>query len=200
MKNYYRKTAPKVKTGTVRKKNRWDATPNYYNTPLAYPVFDKEKPGRGYVHLIKRKELSRFVSIVPEWDILSKGLNAVVLTSGDNDGMGWCHKGVIGICAWERKIVWDDCEPDFFQNHKRLFDKLGVPCWKSNGNYHVEFDRETAKAFQLVHVLVHELGHHHDRMTTKSKKRTARGESYAEAYAGKYENAIIDRYFGVFGK
>lgn len=56
-----------------------------------------------------------------------------------------------------------------------------------------------ARAYQLLHIFLHELGHHHDRMTTKRQLSTSRGEPYAEAYARRHEGLIWDRYLKVFG-
>jgi hypothetical protein len=50
------------------------------------------------------------------------------------------------------------------------------------------------RAYQLLHILTHELGHHHDRITTQSQKRAARGEPYAEAYARKYEALVWESF------
>ena len=47
------------------------------------------------------------------------------------------------------------------------------------------------------HILLHEFGHHHDRMTTKSM-RASRGEPYAEEYARRYEALIWKDYLKVF--
>lgn len=57
------------------------------------------------------------------------------------------------------------------------------------------FTETQIKAYQLLHILLHEIGHHHDRITTKGKIKTARGENYAENYAEKYEKIIWDKYF-----
>jgi hypothetical protein len=35
----------------------------------------------------------------------------------------------------------------------------------------------------LMDVFLHELGHHHDRVTSKRKKDCGRGEAYAEEFA-----------------
>ena len=194
MKKYIRKTTPKVKNGKVQKKNNWSLTPNYYNTKQKYPVIDKEKPGPGYKHLIKIKELYDFIDLLPKWDEISKGLDAVVLAAGWSGTMGWHDNGVVGICAWEKEIYWDDCDYEFYKEHKTIFKKLDIPCIRKDDVYLVEFEESSAKAFQLIHVFIHELGHHHDRMTTKSKLESARGEGFAEKYAKEYEDAVIDLY------
>jgi hypothetical protein len=61
-----------------------------------------------------------------------------------------------------------------------------------------EHTDDTLKAFQLIHVLVHELGHHHDRMTSPNQRRSTRGENFAEAYALKHEAAVWEKYRRVF--
>ncbi len=48
-------------------------------------------------------------------------------------------------------------------------------------------------------VFLHELGHHHDRMTTRSRSQAARGERYAETYANRYAERIWDAYQAEFG-
>ena len=52
---------------------------------------------------------------------------------------------------------------------------------------------------QTLATLLHELGHHHDRMTTKLKRDAVRGESYAEAYAKAYTDRIWSQYREAFG-
>ena len=56
-----------------------------------------------------------------------------------------------------------------------------------------------ARAFQLLHVLLHELGHHHDHMTTRSRRSAARGEWFAENYASQYEAQVWNDYLRRFG-
>ncbi len=198
MKKYYRKTATKVKNGVVQYKNNWSLTSNIFNTKQRHPVFEKERPGRGYKHLIRKDDLYLFIEILPEWDELSAGLDAVFLAEGGKDSMGWYDDGVVAICAWERAIVWKSCDTQFYSSHRELFSKLGIKCNKHGRFWEIEFDENSAKAFQLIHIFIHELGHHHDRMSTKSKHSTARGESYAEEYASKYEDQIIEKYRAAF--
>lgn len=194
MQRYNRKSAPKVRGGAVQKKNRWDLTPNYYNTAPKQLIIDRQKPGDGHRHLLKKKDIYDFIEIIPEWEDLAKGLRAIVLATAQWGLMGWHDYGVIGLCAWERSISWDDCHPDFYEEHKEIFEKLNIPCRRNKDRYIVGFDVESAKAFQLIHILIHELGHHHDRMTTKSQEDAARGEHYAENYARRFEDEILTVY------
>ena len=50
----------------------------------------------------------------------------------------------------------------------------------------------------FVTVLLHELGHHHDQMTSPGQRRVTRGESYAEQYARRYEKQVLSAYRQVF--
>ena len=64
----------------------------------------------------------------------------------------------------------------------------------------VHWTPDTARAYQLCHVFLHELGHHIDRMSTRSQRDNApRGEEWAEQYAWAYEVMVLERYFEEFG-
>jgi hypothetical protein len=194
----HRKSTPKVKRGRVQKKNNWVPTPSYYDTEQPLPVIDRQRPGRGYRHLLKKRDIVDFVAILPDWDELSKGLNAIVLAA-HTDAMGWHEPGVVHICAWEEGLWWTDTDPDFVEVHDELFELLGVEVESRGGRLLAKWTEEQARAFQLVHVLLHELGHHHDRMTTRSRRESARGEPFAEEYARRYEARIWDDYLDRFG-
>ena len=56
----------------------------------------------------------------------------------------------------------------------------------------VRFDRRTAADYMLLHVFLHELGHHVDAMTPPRKGRTTRGEDYAELWALRTADAMWD--------
>ena len=193
-----RKTSPKVRDGKVQRKSRWEMPANYYNTPQNELVFDRERPGHGFKHLMRLDDVRRFIGLLPMWGELSEGLNAVVLARGEEDVHGWCYPGVVALCAWDREIALKSTNDAFYQEHKSLFEKLGIPCVQAGKRWHIEFDALTAKAFLLVHVLVHELGHHHDRITTRSQWESSRGEGYAEDYAVRYEDAVLEAYVREF--
>jgi hypothetical protein len=198
MPQYNRKTTPKVKGGAVQKKNRHGLTPNYWNTPQNVPAIDKERPGPGHKHYLKKNHIIDFISILPEWEEISKGLDAVLLAQSEDGAEGWYAEGVVGICAWSRDL-WQDTDIDYYNDHKEIFDKLGVESEPKKGFILCKFTESKIRAYQLLHLFLHELGHHHDRMTTKNKINMGRGDSYAEKYARKYEEIIWNRYVESFG-
>ena len=192
-----RKSAPKVRRGRVQKKNNWVLTPSYYTTEQSLPVIDRRRPGEGYRHLLRRRDIEDFIAILPEWDALAEGLNAIVLARG-GDEMGWHEPGVVHVCAWEEELWWDDTAPSFVDEHREILELLGVVVEKRGDRLVTEWSESQARAFQLLHVLLHELGHHHDRMTTRSRHDAARGERFAEEYARRHEARVWDEYLRRF--
>jgi hypothetical protein len=81
-----------------------------------------------------------------------------------------------------------------------VFLRLGVPVRQEGpDSFRCEFTPGTIRAYQLPHVLLHELGHHRDRMSTRSRARSARGKNYAEDYALEHEQIVWGRYLDTFG-
>jgi hypothetical protein len=162
-------------------------------------VIDRRRPGRGYRHLLTVADVRRFLQLLPDWSELSCGLDAVVLAPGERRLLGWHRRGIVALCAWDRDVE-REWHADFVEEHRDVLDRLGVerlandPPWEV-----VQFTERSARGFQLMHVLLHELGHHHDRMTTRSRRSAGRGEGYAEAYALRYAEGIWERYFREFG-
>jgi hypothetical protein len=169
----------------------------------------RQRPGQGHRHLITKQQLYQFIDILPDWDELSRGLNAVVLAPASRTAMGWHRPGIVAICAWDRDLEreWDI---GFIEQHQNILDHLGVP---RTPIYDSQIDEErpsvssqicrftdtAARGFQLMHIFLHELGHHHDRMTTRSRRYPSRGEDYAESYANRYAERIWKSYFELFG-
>ena len=196
---YNRRTTPKVMGGRVLRQNRHALTPTYWSHKQSVPVIDKERPGRDFRHLLRKSDIENFITLIPNWESLSKGLNAVVLAEGDHSCFGWYDQsGVIGICAWD-KHLWIEHVPEFVREHAELFDRFGIEREKRGKWILCKYSDDSIRAFQLLHVFLHELGHHHDRMTTKSKNTSARGEPYADNYAFKYEAQIWEDYLDIFG-
>lgn len=193
-----RKTAPQVKNGKVQFKNRWNVSPSYQNSTLDEWIIDRQKPGSGYRHLVHQADLRQFLERLPDWDTLRVGLDAVVLAPGDPYLLGWHRTGIVALSAWDRNIIAEGFDWEFVAEHATILEKLRVPCVQDKGTWTMEFRESSARAFQLVHVLIHELGHHHDRMTTRTKRSPSRGEGFAESYANRHEDEILDIYWQVF--
>jgi len=189
MKRIQRKTAPKVRDGSVQKKNRHAPTPSYWNTRQIVPVIDKERPGRGHKHYLRKEHLARFIHMLPDWDELAKGLDAVILARGGGPE-GWFDDGVIGICAWPRDPHYI-VDAAYFAEHSDIFERLGVRSSARGHEFECVFSESQIRAYQLLHIFLHELGHHHDRSTNH-------GEWYAEQYARKYEARIWNQYLNEF--
>ena len=73
---------------------------------------------------------------------------------------------------------------------EREDDDVEVQCW---------FTKKTAGAFQLMHVFLHELGHHYDCMQTKRKCCAPSGEDYAENFANKLADRTWPAFYRRFG-
>lgn len=192
MKGRQHKTTPKVRNGQVQKKDRHEETTNYWNTYQRIPVFDKEKPGPGYKHYLRKNHLVRFIQMLPDWDELSTDLDAVVLAEGVRFEDGRCFSaGVIYIRAWPRD-PHISVYAQYFHEHSDIFERLGVSSSKAGNHYICRFTEEQVRAYQLLHIFLHELGHHHDRDSDI-------GEKYAEQYARNYEAQIWTQYINEFG-
>jgi hypothetical protein len=126
------------------------------------------------------------------------GLDAIVLDDAD-DCMGWCCPGVVAVCAWEREIWWDEGIPAWERDHQSVLDLIGVEREHFDDRVEFRWTEAQARAFQLLHILPHELGHHHDRITNRSGVRIARGEPYAEAYALCVMDEVWPAYADRFG-
>jgi hypothetical protein len=63
----------------------------------------------------------------------------------------------------------------------------------------LQFTEAMARAYQLLHVFLHELGHYRDRMTMRTQKHSARGEGFADGYAMRCMERVWERYLDTCG-
>ncbi|MEM6742657.1 MAG: hypothetical protein AAF676_02835 [Pseudomonadota bacterium] len=195
-----RKTNPKVVDGRARPKSRREPSPSLWTVQAL--ALERDRPGRGFRHVLTRRELLAFFDLLPDWLALSRGLLGVRLTARRDgaDGLDtYCAEGaVISLAAWERDLT-RTVAPAFFEAHRALFDRLGAPCERHDGNRRLRFTVETLRAYQLMHVFLHELGHQQDCMSTRRRRAVGGGETYAEGWALKRVREVRDRYEAVFG-
>jgi hypothetical protein len=190
-----RRSTPKVRGGKVQKKNNATVTGNYWCATMPWLVFDRRRPGPGHRHLLDAWMIRDFLQLVPEWETFRDWLNAIVLDEKDPDRFGWHSPGVIGICAWPRDL-WTEWAYSGFELECPLLDLLGVPyeCFPDENRVLCKFTENTAKGHQLLGTLLHEIGHHLDRLTTRNKVKACRGEPFAREYAWLTAQLIFDRY------
>lgn len=193
-----RKVTPKVRGGVVQRKNNHTPT-----AALGY-VLARQSPRRGYRHLVSKQDIRLLTSIIPGWRSLSEGLETILLTAGDrrNDGVYEVFPrektGSIQIPAWEGEL-WRLMVPEYAAEHEGVLAMLGVAREPVDDGVRCRFTLPQAKAFLLLHVFLHELGHHVDRMTSKAQAAMPRGEPFAEAYAHELCAQIWPNYVRLFG-
>lgn len=193
-----RKTAPGVTDGRVDKKNHWGPTDDPFKSIQPEMRIEQRRPGWGYRHVVSRSDVQSFLEIVPEWEKLSEGIDLILLAPGRGGVFGtywhgYTDHGVIYLRAWPTELheSWSD---EFFQLNREVVERLRIPFEKEEDRWELDFTEETARAFMLVDILLHEIGHHHDRMRTRSKKQCAEGEKYAERFAHELRARVWPEY------
>lgn len=197
MPRFHRRTATKVRSGRIRQKNNWEQTPGLWE-PQPHLTIRRDRARPGYRHILLQRDIERFVALIPDWDELSRGVNVILLDGKRTDCDGWYDTGVVALTAMPREMcypVW----PEWYAGHRRLLDRIGLRVEGAPDDPVAYWTDATARAYQLLHVFLHELGHHHDRMMTRTRRGPARGEDYAEQYAWAYEEQVWERYVAGFG-
>jgi len=196
---YHRKTDPKVVGGKTLKKANWDRTVERAFLCPDDIFVEQRKPGKGYKHVVSRRQVTTFLNLLPDWGEISRGLRGVILDEGGQDCDGWHDSGTVALCAWKEDL-WITVTEPYRTEHAEVLAMLGVESERVEDDQHLlKYTPRQATAFALVHVLLHEFGHHHDRMTTRSRSRASRGEGYAERYAIEYAPTIWERYQDTLG-
>jgi len=201
MRPIHRKSAMRVRDGRVQKKNNW--TPDhrhYYARPQHEIQIERSHPGSGYRHVVTVRQLRDFLDLLPDWDELAIGLEAISIWYGNTRWLGLSNPGVVVITAWDQDLWWGGVDRADLEACRELLSLLEVEIVDDPeyGGCEVRWTEAQARAFMLLDVLVHELGHHHDRMVTAGDA-AARGEPYAIAYAQRVLPEIFDAYVDRFG-
>lgn len=186
-----RKTAPGVRGGKVLKKNRHAPT-----RENSLRVGRLKGNGR---HVIRLDDVWKFIRLLPHWKRVSADLDVVYLSGRNDNGYDglyeWTQCPTITLEAWNETLTIDAGDI-FVDSHRDLFCRLGVEMVKDEAGFPVcHFSEESARAYQLLHVFLHELGHHEHRI---SRGGGGGSEEYAEAYAYKWEKKIWPRYCEAF--
>ena len=191
----YRRTATKVQNGQVQRKNNWEQSPHMFYTRQNEIEINRARPGKGYTHLFRQKDIHEFIKLIPHWEKHSFELDGIFLGHGDVDYLGCYSHSVITLTAWDNDIIWENCRSKFVREHHKTLELLNIPYEQiDKDHYRVEFTVNSAKAFMLIHIFMHELGHHLDRMTSRRQEYCGRGEEFAENWALIHEAEMYERY------
>lgn len=194
---FNRRTATKVRDGRVRRKNRHRPTGH-----RGY-VLDREPAGHGFRHVVSKRDVQAFIEIIPDWDRYSERLRRIVLEGHSEELDGayeFFHReetGIIFLCAWPADL-WISLTFSYFDYHAPLLEELGVSGERRRDGVLCRFTEAQARAFTLLHVLMHELGHHWDRLHQKHAD-SSKGEEYAERFANSRFWQLFPAYQRVFG-
>ena len=190
-----RRTATGVRAGRVQKKNNWAADRgDYFAWSQSEIRVDRKDPGVGYRHVITVPQLRKFIGLLPSWDEVAVGLDAIVLDEGHDAAMGTYRDGVVSLHAWPAHSgFWFESDRRWNEENTFLLSLLDVKIDEQDGRLGLLWTEAQARAFMLLDVLPHELGHHRDRMTTRSR-RVGRGEPFAERYA----REVLERVWPIY--
>ena len=192
-----RRTATKVKDGRVQRKDR------HRPTPHEGCVLDRVSPRRGFRHVVTKRDVQAFIDIIPDWAELSERLERIVLerhcesSDGSYEFFQREKTGAIYLSAWPENL-WIELTVPYFDAHQDIFDRLGVSHERLRDRIICRFTPAQARAFMLLHVFLHELGHHFDHIHQKHAG-ASKGEDYAERFARvRFEQLHAD-YVRAFG-
>jgi hypothetical protein len=194
---FNRRSATKVKGGRVQRKNR--------HRPTGHDgyVLDRQSPGRGFRHVVSKRDIQAFIDIIPDWHRYSERLERIVL-AGRGDGCDGAHEfyhreetGAIFLQAWHEDL-WTDLTVPYFDSHQQVFEMLGLSYDRGGDCVTCRFTEAQARAFTLLHIFMHELGHHYDRIHQKHLD-SSKGEDHAERFATSRFEQLFPAYVRVFG-
>jgi hypothetical protein len=195
--SFNRRTATKVKDGRVQRKNRQRPTVHE-----GY-VLDRESPGREFHHVVTKRDVQAFIDIIPGWHRFSERLERIVLASPSEGADGqhaFYHReetGAIFLHAWPDDL-WRQIAVPYFEAHREILGRIGVSHDRHGDAVMCRFTEAQARAFMLLHVFMHELGHHYDRIHQKHLGST-KGEEYAERFATSRFEQLLPVYARIFG-
>jgi len=195
--SFNRRTGTKVRNGRVLRKN------NHVPTAALGYVLHRESPGRGFRHVVTKRDLQAFIDIIPDWQKLSARLERIVLATPEEgyDGLYAFHQrdetGTIFLCAWP-KDFWYELGPCYFDSHEEIFKILGVSYDRSEKGAFCRFTDAQARAFMLLHVFLHELAHHYDEVNQKHHG-ASKGKDWVRRFATGRFRHLYPEYVCVFG-
>jgi hypothetical protein len=152
---------------------------------------------------VSKRDVQAFIDIIPDWHRFSERLERIVLAAHSHacDGAHeFYHReetGAIFLNAWHEDL-WIDLTVPYFESHEQIFVTFGVSYDRGEDCITCRFTEEQARAFMLLHIFMHELGHHYDRIHQKHRD-SSKGEDCAERFATSRFEQLFPMYVRVFG-
>jgi hypothetical protein len=195
MRSQPRRNALRTRDGRVEKKKNWAShRGDYFAWAQADIRLDRKRPGPGYRHVVTIPQLREFIALLPDWDKVAVGLDAIVLGEGRDEAMGWYENSIVVLCAWPAESgLWWEVDKPWLDDNRSTLSLLEVEVDECDGRFGLLWTEAQARAFMLLDVLPHELGHHYDALTTRSG-RVGRGEPFATEYAQRTLDAVWPAY------
>ncbi len=190
-----RKSAPGVRGGKTRKKNRTALSPDVYVHDFESLVVQRMRPAKGFYHAVTPTEVRRFVALIPDWNDAFSGVKAVILTPGDDECYGrYNNAGVVKLDAWPKD------EDAYVPPRKEwLIRAMGIEEPHGDIGWFLRLSRDQVRCFLLLGTFLHELGHHLDRISTRSQADASNGEPFAITYEHRRQQELWPAYCREFG-
>jgi hypothetical protein len=154
---------------------------------------DRRQAGQGYRHVVSVADVRAFVGLLPDWDDVAVGLRSIVIDRGASFAIGWYSPGTVALCAWQSGL-WGETTAGWIADNESLLGLLDVAVEKRDGSHFILWTERQARAFMLLDVLPHELGHHRDLMTTMDYEDALADEPYADEYAREVRDLVWPAY------
>lgn len=199
-----RKTAPKVKDGRVQKKHRHDASEYLALVDGRSFTVLKHRAREGYRHVVQLPDVYRFVELIPSWSTVSNGLSALALDAYGCEEQTGCHYDPGYRAIWMRpfpeamQTTWSRRYHDV---HGEFTSRLGVESVREDDrSVTLTWTLAQARAWQLLHLFLHELSVHAQFMRGGQKPRSEHDAEEAEQYAFRTAARILPAYEKALGR
>lgn len=180
----------------MRKKNRTVLSPDIYVHEPDELLIKRTRPIAGHFHAVSATDVRRFVRLIDDWEEVASAVRAVILTPGGDYCYGrYNNAGIIKLDAWPK------CGPHYVPSRKKwLIEQIGLGPMPEGQTYMIsDITKEQVRCYLLLGTFLHELGHHIDRMSTRSKLDAANGEPAAIRYEQMRQRELWKPYCGEFG-
>jgi len=193
----------RIKGGRPKPKpNRSDHLRWFPGPPGRFRVVRKP-PGRQRYHPAGAEEIERFVGLIPSWEEISCDLDGVMLCAPwqeeypDTEGLYGEH--AIILFSWPRQPE-ERFRHSFTRQLPEVAGRLSLRERRKDRDYAVTWSPSQARAYVLLFVLLHEIGHHVDWLLCRRGRYARRGESFAEDWAADCRQRIWDCFLQAFGE